>query len=147
MTTLTPLYDGLLAEAFGRARSSEAAATRATAVALLHTGGAGGLCPGCGLPAPCPTASLIGGSLTVEAALSATQEALVAVATRQRLELEQAVRTAVAATGAAHGESDGETQAGEPVVDRELPAMPSAADIFAPNPAFDRALSVLLGGS
>ena len=129
MTPLTPIYDGLLAEAFDRARSAEAAAARAALVAALHTGGPTGRCLGCGLPAPCPTAGLLTGAMTLEQARAAAQ---LPAGTR-------------APGGGAEAESFAEAEAeGQPLA---LPAMPSAADIFAPNPAFNRALSILLGGA
>lgn len=132
MITLTPLYDGLLAEAFSRARSSEAAADRAADVAALHTSGPTGRCLGCGLTAPCPTTALLDGSLTLGAARSAAEQALLASTPTASLPAEEP-------TSAEQPETEGELRA--------LPTMPSAADIFAPNPAFARALSVLLGGS
>ena len=149
MITLTPLYDGLLAEALSRARAAEAAGARGAAAARLHTGGPTGRCLGCGLSSPCPTAALLDGSLTLQAALAVTEEALLALATAQQIERDRAVAVAIAAVAIAA--VDGATPATEPPAAgddaRELPAMPSAAEIFAPNPAFNRALTVLLGGA
>lgn len=85
----TPLYDALLAdtlaqaqEAVDRAQSRAGLAERSAdlavaqareqiaaatglpeAVAALHGAGADGLCSGCGLQAPCPTAQLVSGGL------------------------------------------------------------------------------------
>ena len=149
MITLTPLYDGLLAEALTRARSAEAAGARGAAAARLHTGGPTGRCLGCGLSSPCPTAALLDGSLTLRAALAASEEALRARATARQVELDRAVAVAVAAVdGAAVDGASPATEEPPAPGDgtRELPTMPSAAEIFAPNPAFNRALTVLLGG-
>ena len=152
MITLTPLYDGLLDEAFSRARAAEAAADRAVAAALLHSGGPTGRCLGCGLPSPCPTTALLAGALTVETARALTRQALLSTAAAQRATLDRAVLTAVATAQAAALERAAPVDSDDAPADpgdapRALPAMPSAADIFAPNPAFNRALSVLLGGS
>ena len=130
--TSTPLYDGLLAEAFSRAHASEAGAALATAVALLHTSGADGRCLGCGQSAPCPTTGLLTGALSPTAA----RAAVLRVAPGDSPDSNDRNRT---------NDDERDGVAREAGV-ASLPTMPSAADIFAPNPAFNRALSVLLGG-
>ena len=158
MITSTPLYDALLAEAFGRARASEHAASLATAAKQLHVAGPAGQpsrCLGCGLPAPCPTADLLAGTSSVQAALVAVAAELDSLQQSHRSELDQAVAAAqvvaaqVAAVqvAAAVLDSDLLDADSQDLTDevRSLPAMPSAAEIFAPNPAFSRTLSLLFG--
>ena len=160
MTPPTPLYDGLLAEALGRARASERAASLAFAASLLHAAAPTGRCTGCGLPAPCPTTRLLIGEVSVDAAVGDARRLLVA-----RALVEAAVLPATAPPPAhrveppdsdndndsdSDSDSDSELDSdSDSELDNDIagpPAMPSAEDIFAPNPAFGRALSVLLGG-
>ena len=173
MITSTPLYDALLAEAFDRARASEHAASLAAAALHLHVAGPAGhpaLCLGCGLPAPCPTADLLLGTSSVQAALVAVAAGLDSRQQAHRSELDQAVAAvqaaavqvataqAAAVQVAAAQSAAVQAAAAVPVADpldadsqdladevRSLPAMPSAAEIFAPNPAFSRTLSLLFG--
>ena len=132
VTTSTPLYDGLLGEALQRARAGDAAAARAGEVSLLHTAGPTGLCLGCGLTAPCPTTDLLAGASTLGAARAGAEQALLA---------------RVRATRPDGAEAGAEAGADPDAPVRDLPVMPSAAELFAPNPAFGRALSLLLGGA
>ena len=145
--TSTPLYDGLLAEAFSRAHASEAGAALATAVALLHAAGPDGRCLGCGQAAPCPTTGLLTGALSPAAARAAVVVTLTAADPK---------RSEPDSSGSDRGDTDSDDPDRMSADERDgvtreagvasLPTMPSAADIFAPNPAFNRALSVLLGG-
>ncbi len=144
MTSPTPLYDGLLAEALGRARASEHAASLAFAASLLHAAAPTGRCTGCGLPAPCPTTRLLIGEVSVDAAVGDARRLLVA-----RALAEAAVLPATAPPPAHRVEPPAPDSDSDSELDNDIagpPAMPSAEDIFAPNPAFGRALSVLLGG-
>ena len=144
MTSPTPLYDGLLAEALGRARASERAASLAVAASLLHAAAPTGRCTGCGLPAPCPTTRLLIGEVSVDAAVGDARRLLVA-----RALAEAAVLPATAPPLAHRVEPPARDSDSDSELDNDIagpPAMPSAEDIFAPNPAFGRALSVLLGG-
>ena len=163
MITSTPLYDALLAEAFGRARASEHAASLATAAKQLHVAGPAGQpsrCLGCGLPAPCPTADLLAGTSSVQAALVAVAAELDSLQQTHRSELDQAVAAAQAAAAEVAAvqvaaavlvadplAADRLLADSQDLTDevRSLPAMPSAAEIFAPNPAFSRTLSLLFG--
>lgn len=119
----TLLYDAMLAELVSRAREGDAAAGALSHAAALHEAGASGACRGCGLPAPCPTASLLDGEVDLDEALSAARRLLVA--------------HALAVTAPAPVDDGPE---------RPTPVLPSAAELFAPNPGTARALDALLAG-
>ena len=158
MTPPTPLYDGLLAEALGRARASERAASLAFAASLLHAAAPTGRCTGCGLPAPCPTTRLLIGEVSVDAAVGDARRLLVARALAEAAVLPATAPPQAHRVEPADSDSDSDSDSeldndsdsdSDSELDNDIagpPAMPSAEDIFAPNPAFGRALSVLLGG-
>jgi hypothetical protein len=127
--TATPLYDGLLAERLAPLR----------AVAALHTGVPGERCSGCDLTAPCPTASVVAGTADLPSARAAVRRELVARAV-----------AAAAAEAPTSAVADHPVAADVPLEEeappRPAPVLPSAAELFAPNPGTSRALDALLGG-
>jgi hypothetical protein len=140
----TPLYDAMLADLVARAREGDAATGALATAATLHEPGPGGSCRGCGLPSPCPTAALLDGSADLaEARLEA-----------RRLLVARAVETAATAPEFAPAPQappvvpldDLRRQGREEDEERPTPVLPSAAELFAPNPGTARALDALLGG-
>jgi hypothetical protein len=135
--TATPLYDALLGERLAPLR----------AVAALHDGDTGQPCPACGLGSPCPTSRVLAGELTAEQARAEARRERVARAVAD-------AATASAASGPPTGVpgstavDDRTGDRTDPLDDgvRSAPVLPSAAELFAPNPGTSRALDALLGG-
>lgn len=121
--TRTPVYDAMLADLVSRARAGDLAAAPLQAAVALHEAGPAGTCRGCGLPAPCPTATLLDGSSDLDDARSEARRLL--------------------ADRAVENTSD---PAPDDAAERPTPVLPSAAELFAPNPGTARALDALLGG-
>lgn len=118
----TPLYDAMVGDLVARARDGDVATGALSAAATLHRAGPGGACHGCGLDAPCPTAVLLDGTASLETAQSEARRLLAARA------------------------SAGPSADREEEPERPPPVLPSAAELFAPNPGTARALDALLGG-
>ncbi|MDP3713612.1 MAG: hypothetical protein Q8R60_14145 [Mycobacteriales bacterium] len=141
----TPVYDAMLADLVARAREGDAATGVLATAATLHEPGPGGTCRGCGLPTPCPTASLLDRSVDLDEARLEARRLLLARAVETAATGAAAPAVAPAALPAA-GPQEPPGVGLDEDEERPTPVLPSAAELFAPNPGTARALDALLGG-